>query len=112
MSHEQNEGGTAPRGAPTSDQLRHRTDFAGTGDKVPFPDPAAAPLGADDEAAGRPPTARERTMAASRETPSCDTLAAARRKPDHWGEAWSGPLMIGAVLVCGAAIVATYFLGG
>ena len=40
---------------PTSDQLRADVDRGRTGDKVDFPDPAAAPLGTDDEAAGRPP---------------------------------------------------------
>lgn len=33
-------------------RLRARIDQGRTGDKVAFPDPAAAPLGVDDEAAG------------------------------------------------------------
>ena len=41
------------------DQLRANIDAGGTGDKVSFPDPAAAPLGTDAEAAGFPPTQRE-----------------------------------------------------
>ncbi|WP_429912189.1 hypothetical protein [Glycocaulis sp.] len=36
----------------TVDQLRHDIDRGRTHDKVDFPDPAAAPLGADEEAAG------------------------------------------------------------
>jgi hypothetical protein len=36
------------------DQLRHDIDRGHTGDKVAFPDPAAAPLGTDEEAAGTP----------------------------------------------------------
>ncbi|MFK8252789.1 hypothetical protein [Ancylobacter terrae] len=40
-----------------SERLRDRIDAGKAGDKVPFPDPAAAPLGTDDEAAGRPPAA-------------------------------------------------------
>lgn len=43
-----------PRG-PTSAQLRDAIDRGRTGSKVPFQDPAAAPLGTDDEAAGTPP---------------------------------------------------------
>lgn len=39
----------------TSEQLRDEIDRGGTGDKVAFSDPAAAPLGTDDEAAGHPP---------------------------------------------------------
>jgi len=41
------------------DQLRADIDSGRSGDKVPFPDPAAAPLGTDAEAAGFPPTKRE-----------------------------------------------------
>jgi hypothetical protein len=40
----------------TSDQLRTAIDRGAAGDKVSFPDPAAAPLGTDDEAAGSPPS--------------------------------------------------------
>ena len=36
----------------TTDQLRHDIDQGRTGDKVP--DPAVAPLGTDEEAAGTP----------------------------------------------------------
>lgn len=38
----------------TIDQLRNDIDQGRTGDKVRFPDPAAAPLGTDEEAAGTP----------------------------------------------------------
>lgn len=40
----------------TTDLLRHRIDHGQSGDKKGFPDPAAAPLGTDDEAAGTSPT--------------------------------------------------------
>jgi hypothetical protein len=40
---------------PNTDQLRHAIDSGRTGDKVDAPDPAAAPLGTDSEAAGAPP---------------------------------------------------------
>ncbi len=48
---------------PTSDRLRDDIDHGAAGDKKGFPDPSAAPLGTDDEAAGTPPTARQREMA-------------------------------------------------
>ncbi len=38
----------------TMEQLRDDIDSGRTGEKVPAADPAAAPLGADDEAAGMP----------------------------------------------------------
>lgn len=49
--------------ARTTDQLRDEIDHGRGGDKKGFPDPAAAPLGTDAEAAGTPPTPRERDMA-------------------------------------------------
>jgi hypothetical protein len=42
--------------ATTTSQLRAAIDAGQTRDKVNYPDPAAAPLGTDDEAAGNPPT--------------------------------------------------------
>lgn len=53
----------------TIDQLRDDIDRGRTGDKVSFSDPAAAPLGTDEEAAGTPLNAtlvgmvRERELA-------------------------------------------------
>ena len=43
----------------TADQLRDAIDRGATGDKVPAQDPAAAPLGTDEEAAGVPLQSRE-----------------------------------------------------
>ncbi len=42
---------------PTTSQLRQDIDQGRAGSKVNNPDPAAAPLGTDDEAAGVPPSA-------------------------------------------------------
>jgi hypothetical protein len=41
---------------PTADRLRYDIDRGRGGDKVDGSDPAAAPLGTDDEAGGAPPT--------------------------------------------------------
>ncbi len=43
----------------TSDQLRSDIDHGRTRDKVNFPDPAAAPLGTDEEAAGTPVSGKD-----------------------------------------------------
>lgn len=43
-------------------RLRHAIDSGNTGDKVNYPDPAAAPLGTDDEAAGTPPALSQRDI--------------------------------------------------
>jgi hypothetical protein len=48
------------------DQLRAKIDSGQTGDKMPWPDPAAAPLGTDDEAGGAPST-RAQVSAAYRQ---------------------------------------------
>lgn len=45
-----------PRSGPTVAQLRDAIDRGRTGSKVPHRDPAAAPLGTDEEAAGTPPS--------------------------------------------------------
>lgn len=41
-----------PHPSADAHRLRHRIDQGLTGDKVPARDPAAAPLGTDDEAGG------------------------------------------------------------
>lgn len=48
---------------PNPDRLRQSIDSGKTGDKVAFPDPAAAPLGTDDEAAGHPITQEQLDIA-------------------------------------------------
>jgi hypothetical protein len=51
-----------------SEALRRDIDTGRTGDKAPFRDPAAVPLGADDEAAGHPPSPAEVEIAKAQET--------------------------------------------
>ncbi len=46
----------APGARSTVDQLRSDIDAGATGDKVPVLDPAASPLGTDDEAGGASPS--------------------------------------------------------
>ncbi|MBN8926140.1 MAG: hypothetical protein BGO51_17300 [Rhodospirillales bacterium 69-11] len=64
--------------AETSDQLRAKIDSGRTGDKVGVSDPAAAPLGADDEAAGTPPSGAALRQASSMEGEGPATPAATR----------------------------------
>jgi hypothetical protein len=82
------------RRPPTIDELRHRIDQEGAGDKVPFPDPAASPLGTDDEAAGTPPTPRQRATAAEHEL---DRVGPPKRRV--MGALWGMLLVIGLVLL-------------
>lgn len=55
------------RGPATADALRAGIDRGVSGDKVDFPDPAASPLGTDDEAAGTPPRRADVATAAAHE---------------------------------------------
>ena len=72
-----------PRTNPTVDQLRLDIDSGRTRDKVQVSDPAAAPLGADDEAAGVPASpervlrARRQELAAGGATPKQKKIGAA-----------------------------------
>ena len=52
---------------PTTEQLRRDIDSGRTGDKAPGLDPAAAPLGTDEEAGGAGPSAAEIAQARANE---------------------------------------------
>ncbi|HEY8579594.1 MAG TPA: hypothetical protein VIL72_06885, partial [Beijerinckiaceae bacterium] len=91
---------TADPPAETTDRLRHDIDRGRASDKVDFPDPAAAPLGTDDEAAGRP-ASRERIAASFRDSPGGE--------PASHTDGWPLALMIGAgAAVAAAAAAAVY----
>lgn len=63
--------GSGRRDAPANpDRLRQRIDRGEGADKIDYPDPAAAPLGTDDEAAGHPITREQLDMALQAETRS------------------------------------------
>ena len=86
-----------------TDQLRHDIDRGRTGDKVPWPDPALAPLGTDDEAAGTPPSPRDVDRARHAE----------RRGPEHpspdagLGYAW---VLVAFILVLLAGVIAWFIM--
>ena len=69
-------------------QLRNAIDHESAGDKVDHQDPAAAPLGADDEAAGHPDSSRQVEAAIRQETrrePTDDRLdERAQDRPGLW----------------------------
>jgi hypothetical protein len=83
----------------TISQLRDDIDSGRTGDKVDWPDPAAVPLGTDEEAAGTPPDAwaveTARRLELSR---PCNSIS--RRGA---GAAW---LLIAYAMALGAGLVA------
>jgi hypothetical protein len=68
-----------PKRVHTAERLRAEIDRGRTGDKIDFPDPAAAPLGGDDEAAGTPIGSRRAALASAQETSGPRTIQ--NRKP-------------------------------
>lgn len=87
----------AARGATTA-QLRGDIDAGRTGDKVCWPDPAAAPLGTDDEAGGSPTSPQAAAAARDYET---GRTAPSHEPRDGVGLAWWGAtfaLMVAALV--------------
>jgi hypothetical protein len=88
------------------DELRSKIDSGLTGDKMPWPDPAAAPLGTDDEAGGTPPTRAQVAMAYRQEA----SRRVSSRPPDGQGlgAAW---WMVGITVAIALSIISVaYFL--
>lgn len=79
---------------PTTDRLRADIDSGKTRDKVRYSDPAAAPLGSDDEASGNPPSPRERHQEAQN-----------RNQGQEPSRRDSGALWAYGFLIAGAALL-------
>jgi hypothetical protein len=86
------------------DEFRSKIDSGLTGDKMPWPDPAAAPLGTDDEAGGAPPTRAQVAMAYRQEVgrPVCSRSPVGR----GLGVAW---WMVGITMVIALSIISVPF---
>jgi hypothetical protein len=96
---------------PTTDRLRHDIASGQGGDKVAFPDPAAAPLGTDDEAGGHPPSPGSVAMARRHEidaapatTPGTATSERGRTISGEWTDRTG---LGGAIAVAVAAVLVT-----
>jgi hypothetical protein len=88
----------------TTEQLRIAIDQGTAGDKVDVTDPAAAPLGTDDEAGGSPNTTAQVRLAAAHEVRA--RPSSARQRTSGLGAAW---WLIGISVFMGASIVASVF---
>lgn len=66
-----------------STRLKHQIDSGNTGDKVNYPDLAAAPLGTDEEAAGTPSLITDKDIEAELRRPPKPQR---RRIPESVGE--------------------------
>jgi hypothetical protein len=89
---------------PTTARLRHDIDRGRGGDKVDNIDPAAAPLGTDDEAAGKPPSPAEVKLAYTHEV-GRGVSSERKYDEDHGVAIWVGAV----VTVWGAIFSAIYF---
>jgi hypothetical protein len=100
-----------PGAPPTSDQVRDQIDRGGADDKVPFSDPAASPLGSDDEAGGAPPTAEQRAAAHRQEAGS----GGAPRESSRPEELQAFPyrsVVVAVVVVVVVALAMIWLIGG
>ena len=105
MSKPSDKPGAARSGATVA-QLKNDIDSGRTGDKTSGFDPAAAPLGTDDEAAGTPPSpeivaqAREAERRPSSKAPNAAEPGLAPDGALHRRKDWTWPaLILGAVLL-------------
>ena len=92
---------------PTADRLRHDIDSGRAGDKVPFIDPAAAPLGTDEEAGGHPPSAQQRQWTQQAEA----NPSGAFSPVDERGRTISGELTTSSWFWIYVAIAAVVLIG-
>ncbi len=94
--------GPAPPANP--DRLRQQIDRGEGGDKIDYPDPAAAPLGTDDEASGHPISAEQLRMAMEAETRSTGGPSPLQSGRQENGR--SNVLFVLGLVVCGVALIA------
>lgn len=94
-------------GTPNAAQLRGQIDQGKTGDKVPALDPAAAPLGTDDEAAGTPVTPDRAALSMATSGPPVSPTAPQHVHEDQPGEAKPeiAMLVVGVLALIGVGIL-------
>ena len=92
-------------GPARTDHLRDDINSGITGDKVAFSDPAAAPLGADDEAAGFPPDAETVALARRLERggPN-ERRTAVRASEEHGGARIRSGVAVSLLTGCGVLV--------
>ena len=89
-------------------KAKHAIDSGATGDKVPGFDPAAAPLGTDDEAGGAPAAPTDRGAGPGHETAPNAAHPPLAPNADRPASPLGWPILIGigAAVAVGAALVA------
>lgn len=89
----------------TTEQLRKDIDSGRSGSKIAYPDPAAAPLGADDEAAGTPPSAAAVLEARRHEVENAPVTTKGNHRLDRGAYIYGGLL---AGLIASLAAIAVW----
>ena len=84
--------------------MRHDIDRGRGGDKVKVIDPAAAPLGSDDEAAGTPPPAEAVAKAHEQE------IISAPVRSEREGGAGPVVVYVALILAIGAVLISSMLL--
>lgn len=102
------------KSSDTTARLREDIDRGRGGDKIDWQDPAAAPLGTDDEAAGTPPTPEQVRIARRHEIkarPSDESSGRPDRDPSSLlapvRSGWVLGLVVVLAVACLAAILST-----
>ncbi len=97
-----------PRGGSTAEKLRDDIDSGRTGDKVRGSDPAAAPLGTDEEAAGTavPAEAAMRARAAEAGGRTDESITIDRRRL-RWPM-----IVLGVAAVCAVVWIVAVLMSG
>jgi len=94
-------------GSAAVQRLRSRIDSGDTGSKIGAVDPAAAPLGTDDEAAGTPPTLAAARLAIDEEVGKPGRGRVPPHEPTEKGVPWSLiAMLILIIVIAGAAYFA------
>lgn len=103
------QGKDTPRsGGGEAAKLREEIDRGGS-DKVAFMDPAASPLGTDDEAGGHPPTQEQAKSARAQEIRQSETVETKPKPRDlHGGKRRMGGAAVAVGL--GACVLLLVFL--
>jgi hypothetical protein len=86
-------------------KLKRDIDTGRTRDKVPFPDPAAAPLGTDDEAAGTPPSPEAVHRARAEEVKGPPRPSPEHGEPGVLRRIWPWLVILAVLLLVVLAIV-------
>lgn len=101
-----------PSGSAEANALRDQIDQGAAGDKIAAADPAAVPLGTDDEAAGNSPTVEEARAAQDMEVRRAvgdGSRPGPAAPPSPQSPQWKGDVIIGVTVLIIAGLLVWLF---